>query len=208
MVLSEEKIAKIQSQLAGLSEAEKEKKLQEIISGMSEDEVNEMNEGKCIFCLISQGNIQATKVFENSDFMAVLDINPANPGHVILFPKKHFKVLGQMDDYSIKELFLIANKIGVGIFEGLNAEGTNIFVANGAVAGQNAPHVLVHIIPRYKDDKISFEWVPKELKDPEKLAKKIISKIPEDKKEKTIKRVEEVIDDVDYDDQYPGSGFF
>ncbi|MDD5331356.1 MAG: HIT family protein [Candidatus Nanoarchaeia archaeon] len=204
MVLSEDKIRKIQSQLAGLSDEEKEKKLQEIISTMDDDEVNQINEGRCPFCMIAHGKIESIKVFENSDFMGVLDINPANPGHVILFPKRHYMVLSQMDDHSVREMFSIANRIAKGVFEGLNAEGTNIFVANGKAAGQNAPHLLVHIIPRYENDGIVFSWDPKELHKGEELAKMIISKLPkEEKKEKIINKEEEIID-FDFDDDFPG----
>ncbi|MDD5178349.1 MAG: HIT family protein [Candidatus Nanoarchaeia archaeon] len=202
MVLSEEKIKSIQKKLEGLSDEAKEKKLQEILSGMTEDEVAEISEGRCPFCLIGSGQTVAHKVFENNDVMAILDINPANNGHVILFPKKHFGVLGQIDDFLIRELFSVANKISIGIFEGLKAEGTNIFVANGKVAGQNAPHFLIHIIPRYSDDKILFQWDPKELEEGDKIARKIIEHLPKEKKEEKLTRKKAEIED--YDDFFPG----
>ena len=53
--------------------------------------------------------------------------------------------------------------------------GTNIYVANGAAAGQAVGHVLVHIIPRFEGDKVVIPWAGKEIK--EKEMKKIASDI-------------------------------
>ena len=43
----------------------------------------------CIFCKIIAGEIPSTTVYEDEDFKAILDVNPAARGHVIILPKHH-----------------------------------------------------------------------------------------------------------------------
>ena len=73
------------------------------------------------------------------------------------------------------------------MIDDLKAIGINVYIANGQGAGQNLPHVSVHIIPRFKDDKVQFAWENQEVKEKEmdKLAEKIRSKVKpkEEKKE-------------------------
>ena len=122
---------------------------------------------QCIFCAISEGKVDSKMIYSDDFIMAVLDINPANKGHVLVFPRKHVQVLGQLNDDEVMHLFKIVNKIATAIFENLKAEGTNIFLANGAVAGQNMPHVIVHVIPRYQGDGVVFEWKGKKMSEEE-----------------------------------------
>jgi diadenosine tetraphosphate (Ap4A) HIT family hydrolase len=58
-------------------------------------------------------------------------------------------------------LFKVANKVGIAIFEGLGAQGTNIVVQNGPTAGQKHNHTMVHILPRFENDKVPIGWTPK-----------------------------------------------
>ena len=110
----------------------------------------------CIFCHIISGKVQSKKVYEDSECLAVLDINPANPGHVLLLPKKHYSIMPQMDDLLIGHLFMVSKAMSGALLKALKVEGTNIFVANGAVAGQKAPHFMIHIIPRKEGDGLNF----------------------------------------------------
>ena len=157
MALSEQRIAEIQERLKGLDPEEQQQKLQEILKELPQDELNEITQQQCPFCGIVDKKIDAKTVYEDGIVMAVLDINPANKGHVILFPKKHHQFLFQVSDTEAAHMFKIVNKISLAMVNGLNAEGNNIFVANGQIAGQNASHVIVHIIPRYKNDGIE-KW--------------------------------------------------
>ena len=169
MALSPEKIEEIKSQLQGLSPEEQQKKLQEILASLPPEEREQLTGGQqqCPFCLMVEGQIPVRKVYEDDTCMAILDINPANKGHTLLFPKKHYHLMAEMDDHDVSHIFKIANKLSVAIFEALGAQGTNILVANGPAAGQAAPHVLVNVIPRFQGDKVSIGWEPKKLTDEE-----------------------------------------
>ena len=43
----------------------------------------------CIFCKIAAGEIPSTKVFENDDVVAFLDLNPQAPVHILVIPRQH-----------------------------------------------------------------------------------------------------------------------
>ena len=170
MVLSQEDLVNIQQQLQGLKPEEQQEKMQELLTQMSPEDLAEMQKQQCPFCLISEGKIDAKAVYEDGIVKAVLDINPANKGHVILFPKEHATFLFQLKDETVAHLFKTANKLSKIIFEVMKAQGTNILVANGAVAGQNTPHTVVHIIPRFEKDELNFLWKPKKVDEKEHQA--------------------------------------
>lgn len=181
MTLTPEKIEEIKKELMALEPEAQQKKLQEILAEMSPEEREQLvGKQECPFCLMVQGKIPVKKVYDDDSVMAILDINPANKGHVLLFPKEHASFLAQVPDDTVTHLFKVANKIAAGVFDGMQAQGTNILVANGAAAGQTAPHVIVNIIPRFEKDKVSIGWNPIKIEDSEmdEIAEKIRSKIP------------------------------
>ena len=117
----------------------------------------------CPFCLIAEGKIETNIIYSDERFIGVLDINPASQGHVLLFPKSHFSSLNDMSDDMVSRMFVIAKKLCAVFMETLHAKGFNIFFANGQIAGQNVPHVILHLIPRYDQDGITFGWKPKSI---------------------------------------------
>ena len=68
---------------------EQAKQLQERLSKMSPEELKAYQKQQCIFCQIIEGKVQSKKIFEDEHSIAILDINPANPGHTLLLPKEH-----------------------------------------------------------------------------------------------------------------------
>ena len=112
---------------------------------------------KCIFCKIIDGKLPAHTIFENDHSIAFLDINPINPGHVLVIPKKHYKNLSEMDESIGVELFKTVMVVEKVVAES-GCAGTNVFQNNGKLAGQEIEHVHFHIVPRYPDDSIRFKY--------------------------------------------------
>lgn len=155
---------------------EQMKAIQEKLKSMSPEELNELIKKQCIFCKIASGEVESKVVYSDDNLMAALDVQPANPGHIIVFPKKHYSILQQMPDNEVARLFSLVKYVSGAVFEATGAEGTNVMVASGAVAGQRAPHVLVHVIPRFEKDGLPQNfWEPKKLKDEQmtEVSKKI-----------------------------------
>ena len=175
---TEEQIKEL-NEIGKLPPAEQQAKLQAMLSTFNEEQIKFLQDqqksvqeqgNQCPFCLIVEGKIPSQKIYEDDQVLAVLDINPATKGHTLVMPKKHYALTAQMPDGELAHLFMVVNNLAKHLFETMQAEGTNIFLANGAAAGQRAPHVFVHVIPRYKDDGINFEWEGKKAED-EELAK-------------------------------------
>ncbi len=115
---------------------------------------------QCVFCHIASGKIPAKKVYEDAKVTAVLDINPASPGHILVIPKEHVAVMPQMSDELVGYLGMISKQLSHALIRALKVEGTSVFVANGVAAGQRAPHFLLHIIPRSPDDGVALQPMP------------------------------------------------
>jgi histidine triad (HIT) family protein len=158
-MLTPEKIEEIKNQLTGLEPDAQQEKLREILEDLSPEEQEQLvGKRECPFCLMGEGKIPVKKVYEDDTIIGVLDINPATKGHILLFPKKHAAILATVEDSVVEKLFVVANKLATAVFDELKCAGTNIVVANGPAAGQTSPHVIVNIIPRYEDDKVSISW--------------------------------------------------
>jgi len=106
----------------------------------------------CIFCKIVKGKIPATKIYEDKNVLAFLDISPINPGHALVVPKKHFETLIDIDDSALCETMKIVKKLSKIIMKAVNADGINIGINNYKAAGQLVPHLHVHIMPRFAND--------------------------------------------------------
>src|SRR3989338_830732 len=128
---------------------------EEDLKNMTPDQLRELQRKNCIFCQIISGKVQSKKVFEDEKSIAILDINPANPGHVLLMPKEHATIMPQISDIDIGYLFLVAKSLSKSGLKALKAEGSNIFVANSIAAGQKSPHFMIHIITRKANDGIA-----------------------------------------------------
>jgi len=107
------------------------------------------------------------KIYEDDKVYAIIHPKPASPGHIILFPKKHYQIFEQIPDFEAAYLFETANKLSTAVFESLKVQGTNIIIQNGVASGQSIPHVSLHIIPRKENDGINFQWNPKQLNEEE-----------------------------------------
>ncbi|MFC1728028.1 HIT family protein [Nanoarchaeota archaeon] len=104
-------------------------------------------------------------VFEDEDVIALLHPKPAAPGHIILTSKQHVPIIENCPNKIVGKLFNVANKVSTGVFEGLQAHGTNIIIQNGVEAGQTTPHFVINIIPRREKDGLNFQWEPRKVKD-------------------------------------------
>lgn len=130
--------------------------LQEKLNQMSPEEMKEFAKSNCIFCQIVEGKVQSKKIYEDEKAVAILDINPANPGHLLVVPKEHYLVMPQVPQKDLEHMAVVVKKLSHRLLTTLQVGGTQIFVANGSVAGQKAQHFMVHVIPRLVNDGVSL----------------------------------------------------
>ena len=137
-----------------------------------------MKENNCIFCKLANGEIPSATIYEDEDFRCFLDLNPASRGHALLVPKEHFANLFEMDQEHLEKAMVLAQRIGAHMKEKLGCDGLNLVQNNGECAGQTVFHFHMHMIPRYKDDKVGLGWEMGELSDADR--DEILAKLKED----------------------------
>ena len=101
----------------------------------------------CLFCKIASGEIPATKVHEDEQFIAFRDINPQAPTHVLIIPRRHIEKLtdlGQSEAELIGEMQLLANRIAEQ--EGIVSGGFRTVFNCGEGAGQSVWHIHMHLL--------------------------------------------------------------
>lgn len=133
----------------------------------------------CLFCKIIRGEIPSTKVYEDNHSFAFLDINPINPGHTLLVPKKHSENLYETSDETLRELAPVIKRLAVAVKKAVSADGINIGMNNDPAAGQLIFHAHIHIIPRHSEDGFRHWRGKRAYKDGEinQVAQKIIANL-------------------------------
>ncbi|MDY6774396.1 MAG: HIT family protein [Candidatus Nanohaloarchaea archaeon] len=121
----------------------------------------------CPFCQIVEGEIESHMVHENETAMAFLDVNPVSKGHTLVVPKQHAEELSGLDREDAEEVFGTVKDVAEALENALNPEGTNILQSNGEAAGQEIPHMHVHVIPRYRTDGLFFSFDSSDLSEDE-----------------------------------------
>ena len=100
----------------------------------------------CLFCQIAAGERPATIVYHGDDLIAIRDINPQAPTHILIIPKKHIVNLAEAtaeDEGLIGRLMTAAREIAQQ--ENLG-KGYRLVINNGAQAGQSVFHLHVHLL--------------------------------------------------------------
>jgi histidine triad (HIT) family protein len=114
--------------------------------------VNMTSDLTCIFCKIIKGQIPARILNQDDLAVAMLDAFPLADGHTLVVPKIHYSKIQDMDRDTSASVFSLVRKISAALEKAVNVNSTTIAIHNGKEAGQEIPHLHVHIIPRTKDD--------------------------------------------------------
>ena len=123
----------------------------------------------CIFCKIVKGEIPATKVYEDNEFLAFMDIGPIIKGHTLVIPKEHYDSITATPADVLGKLIKLVQRIAGAQMNGLNADGVNIMQNNGKAAGQDVPHIHFHVIPRFEGDGHKWNWDAKSYESTEEM---------------------------------------
>ena len=110
-----------------------------------------MKKDDCIFCKIAAGEIPSRKIYEDSDLIAIMDLNPTSKGHSLIIPKEHCTNIYDIDEDIAAKVMKTAKKLATKMTVALNCDGFNLLQNNGEPAGQTMFHFHMHLIPRYKD---------------------------------------------------------
>ncbi|ARN57676.1 HIT family protein [Sedimentisphaera salicampi] len=117
----------------------------------------------CVFCKIIAGQIPCSKVYEDDNVLAFMDINPLAEYHTLVIPKEHFEFLWDCPAELSAAIGSALPKISRAVQKASGSDGCNVLNNNASAAGQAVPHIHFHIIPRFENDGVFTEWPAKQL---------------------------------------------
>ena len=128
----------------------------------------------CIFCKIIANEIPSSKVYEDENVLAILDLSQTTKGHTIVMPKKHYANILEIPGDELAYLIQKVQEIAKNLINKLNAKGFNIIVNTNEAAGQPVMHLHIHIIPRYdENDGLKVEYIANDKADLEAVLREI-----------------------------------
>lgn len=100
----------------------------------------------CIFCKIAAGEIPANVVANDGEVVAVTDVNPQAPTHLLVMPVAHHANIGELADADdaalMAKLFEVASRLG----RERGPNGYRLVMNTGPEAGQTVDHLHVHVL--------------------------------------------------------------
>lgn len=103
-----------------------------------------------VFGKIIRGDIPATKVYEDEQFLAFLDISPVAKGHTLLIPKTQYTWIHETPDDVVAAIFVKAKVLINALRKGLPCDYVQV-----GVVGNEVPHFHIHLIPRTLNEEVS-----------------------------------------------------
>lgn len=102
---------------------------------------------ECLFCRIVRGELDSERVAEGSRWVAIRDISPQAPTHVLVVPREHIESLNEMDVSRTElagHLLLAAREVAEQ--EGLAQGGYRVVANTNRDGGQTVPHLHLHVL--------------------------------------------------------------
>jgi histidine triad (HIT) family protein len=96
----------------------------------------------CVFCCIARGEAPAHVVWQDDLFLAFLDVQPINPGHLLLIPREHVDYLFDLDDTLYGPLFVRAKDLAEPLRRATGCGRVGV-----AIEGYGVPHAHIHLVP-------------------------------------------------------------
>ena len=125
-----------------------------------------------IFTKIINGDIPSYKIAENEFCFAILDINPKQKGHTLVFPKVEVDKIYELDDRNYEELFKFSQQISKAI-DKCNWGSRVGFI----VEGLEVPHCHIHLIPISKSGDLHSRTKPISVDEMKEIQKEIIKNL-------------------------------
>ena len=120
-----------------------------------------------MFCAIVAGEAPAIRIYEDDDYLAILDIRPFTRGHTLVIPKKHTVDLTDTPAETLADMVTIGQRIAKAARATELADATNVGINDGSAAFQSVSHIHLHVLPRFADDgfKLSVRFLAPERAD-------------------------------------------
>jgi len=105
----------------------------------------------CIFCKLVKKEIPSLVVYEDDDTISFMELTPSAPGHVMVILKKHGRSILDYEENELGKLMGSVKKVAVKIEKALQTDSITIGINH--LERRGTPHLHVHLIPRWENDK-------------------------------------------------------
>ena len=115
----------------------------------------------CVLCELVARKRPISVIGETEDVLAFMDIQPVNPGHALVIPKRHAAYLADLDPTLAGHMVALGMRVAAALRTcGVHCEGVNLFLADGEAAGQEVFHAHLHVFPRFIGDGFGLKFNP------------------------------------------------
>ncbi len=105
----------------------------------------------CIFCKVIAKKVPSLVVYEDSETISFLELNPSAPGHVMVILKKHGNNIFEYKQEELGKLMGSVQKVAKKLQNGLKCDTLTIGINH--LEPKGVPHLHIHLIPRWSNDK-------------------------------------------------------
>jgi histidine triad (HIT) family protein len=109
----------------------------------------------CVFCAVVAGEAPAIRIYEDDDYLAILDVRPFTRGHTLVVPKRHTADLTDTPAETLAGMVAVGQRIARAARTTELADATNLAINDGRAAFQSVFHIHLHVVPRRTGDKFS-----------------------------------------------------
>ena len=106
----------------------------------------------CTFCRIIAGQAPGDFVFRDDAVVAIADLRQVTEGHILVMPTAHFETIDDLDEVTAAKLAWSTVRVSRAVGRAYAPDGINVWSSNGKAAGQEVPHVHIHVFPRLAGD--------------------------------------------------------
>lgn len=106
----------------------------------------------CVFCDIVAGRMSASIVHQDQSTIVLVDLRQPTAGHLLVIPKLHVEMIYDLPSDTAASLMRMVVLTAQAMREALQPAGLSMWQSNGLAAGQEVPHVHIHLLTRASDD--------------------------------------------------------
>ena len=99
----------------------------------------------CAFCRMVRGDVKTEMLIQTPSAIAVRDINPQAPDHVLVIPTEHVASLAECNDaILLGDLLMVAHQVARKVM--IDHGGYRVVINTGDHGGQTVPHLHLHVL--------------------------------------------------------------
>jgi histidine triad (HIT) family protein len=113
----------------------------------------------CVFCRVVEGSVPHSTIWSDDMTVAFMSNRQQRAGHVLVVPRAHIENVFDLDDANGAAVMATTVRMARAVDAAFRPEGLHLWQSNGPAAGQEVPHLHMHVMPRWHDDGL-LEWHP------------------------------------------------